>query len=436
MLRLVNNYLLDVTMRHLFLLFSLTLSTLVYAQKTLQEIRAEENLFIMKLVGIVVLILIAMPFALRKFRSNYKVNQTEYRPPLQEAQQPKEEKKKKKKEENKEEEEKVVDPVDAALERLFNERKIPQERRESLSPVYRNYIELKMGKIEVSTGSFDINTVFDKVMTRVHKLESDRNFEIVFDIDAAVPSQLIGDAERMEETLFYLIQNIVLKSSAYLIELQIKRLNMGDGALHLEIYIPYNKDNFQEEKLDIFTPFVEGTTASGLELYLAKEYARLMHGDITFEPYNDNDSAFMVTLKLYMPNPSEMRHYRLPSKTMINHTILIVDDHAESALAIKKMFEYFKNEVEVLSSKELFSALEMLDDYDIVVLQERFFSKQLIAKVEKIKSERVLKAVSLNKTEMFEHDDIDIMNILDAELTKPVTVQKVFDLLVSLYQEK
>jgi len=422
-------------MRHLFLLFSLALTTTLYAQKTLQEIRADENLFIMKLIGIVVLILIAMPFALRKFRSTYKVEQSEYRAPAQKQPKPTKEKKKKKKEEP-QEEEKVVDPVDAALERLFNERRIPQEKRESLSPVYRNYIELKMGKVEVSTGSFDINTVFDKVMTRVHSLEADRNFEIVFDIDAAVPSQLIGDAERMEETLFYVIQNVVVKSSSYLIELQIKRLNMGDGALHLEIYIPYNKDNFQEEKLNIFTPFVEGTTASGLELYLAKEYARLMHGDITFEPYNENDSAFMVTLKLYMPNPSEMRHYRLPSKTMINHTILIVDDHAESALAIKKMFEYFKNEVEVLSSKELFSALEMLDDYDIVVIQERFFSKQLIAKIDKIKSERVLKAVSLNRTEIFEHTDMEIINILDSELTKPVTVQKVFDLLVSLYQEK
>ena len=422
-------------MRHLFLLFSLALSTTVYAQQTLQEIRAEENLFIMKLVGIVVLILIAMPFALRKFKSTYKVEQSEFRVPVQEEPKPKKEKKKKRTA-TQVEVEKVVDPGEAAIEHLFNERRIPQEKREALTPIYQNYIELKMGKVEVSTGSFDINTVLDKVMTRVHTLESDRNFEIVFDMDANVPSQLIGDAERMEVTLFYLIQKVVLKSNSYLIELQIKRLNLGDGALHLEIFIPYDKDNFEQEKLDIFTPFLEGTTASGLELYLAKEYARLMHGDVTFEPYNENDSAFMVTMKFYMPNPSEMRHYRLPSKTMINHTILIVDDHSESALAVKKMFEYFKNEVEVLSSKELFSALEMLDDYDIVVLQERFFSKQLIAKVEKIKSERVLKAVSLNRTEMFEHTDTDIINLIDAELSKPVTVQKVFDLLVALYTEK
>jgi len=31
-----------------------------------------------------------------------------------------------------------------------------------------------------------------------------------------------------------------------------------------------------------------------------------MHGDVTFEPENENDSAFMVTLKLYMPNTNAM----------------------------------------------------------------------------------------------------------------------------------
>jgi len=112
-----------------------------------------------------------------------------------------------------------------------------------------------MGKIEIRTGSFDLNSALDTVMTKVNTLDSKRNFEIVFDIDANVPSQVIGDAERMEEVLFYLIQNVVLKSNAYLIEIQIKRLNLGDGALQLELYISYEKEKYQEEKLHSFTTF-------------------------------------------------------------------------------------------------------------------------------------------------------------------------------------
>ncbi len=421
-------------MKHFFLLYSLLLSSTLFAQKTLQEARVEENLFIMKLLGVVILILIVMPFVLRQLKKlSSEMNQHHPLPMQQETKAPK--KKKAAISEEKEEVDVSQDPVDIALEALFNERRIPQEKRAAFAPIYRQYIELNMGKVEVRTGSFDFNSALETVMTKVHSLENNRNFEIVFDIDANVPSQLIGDAERMEEILYFIIQNVVLKSNSYLITIKIKRLNLGDGALHLEFYISYDKDNFQEEKLDIFTPFAEGTTKTGLELYLAKEYARLMHGDVTFEPEGENDSAFMVTLKLFMPNPSEMRHYRLPSKTMIGHSVLIVDDHSASALAIQKMFEYFKNEVDVLSSKELFLALEMLDDYDIVVIQERYYAKHLNASLNAIKAKRVIKVVSLNKNEVFTHTDPETKALLDAELTKPVTVQKVYNLLVSLYQE-
>ena len=422
-------------MKFFLILYSFLLSSTLYAQQTLQEIRVEENLFIMKILGVVILILIVMPIILRQLKKLAPKSERTQSIPVEKEKKPKK-KKKVPVPASSDEEEAPRDPVEVAIENLFNERRIPQEKRESFIPLYRRYIELKMGKVDIKTGSFDFNSVLDSVMTRVHSLENDRNFEIVFDIDADVPSQLIGDAKCMEETLFYLIQNVVLKSNSYLIEIKIKRLNLGDGALHLEFYISYDKDNFQEEKLDIFTPFSEGTTQTGLELYLAKEYARLMNGDVTFEPEGENDSAFMVTLKLFMPNPSEMRHYRLPSKTMIDHSILIVDDHTASALAIQKMFEYFKNEVDVLSSKELFSALEMLEDYDIVIMQERYFAKHLNAKLEAIKSQRDIKAVSLNKNDMFKHTDRETLALLDSQIAKPITVQKVFDLLVVLYQEK
>ncbi len=419
-------------MKFFTLVSILLISSTLYAQKTLQEIRVEENLFIMKIIAVVVLILIAMPFLLRKLKSTSSGAVRQKAVPIEEVltkepETPAEEV---------EEEAKPTDPMEIALEELLTTQNVAPEKREELAPLYRRYLELKMGKVEIKTGSFDFNTALDAVMTRIHALENKRNFEVVFDIDANVPSKIIGDADRMEDILFFIIQNVVLKSSDYLIKLKIERQEQGDGALHLQFTIVCNHENFRADRSKIFTPFIGGGTESGLELFLAKAYAKLMHGDIIFEVNGQHDSTFVVNLKLFMPNPSEMRHYRLPSKTMVGHAVLIVDDHHESALAVKKMFEYFKNEVDVLSSKELFLALEMLDDYDIVVLQERYFSKHLIAKLDEIKSKRVMKAVSLNKNEAFEHTDAEVIALLDEEISKPVTVQKVFDLLISLYKEQ
>lgn len=421
-------------MKFISLLYMLLISSTLYAQKSLQEIRVEENLFIMKIIGVVVLLLVAMPFVLRKLKTKAPVQ--EHMPHVPREAQPVEEKEIPVQKDEEAEPAEMVDPVDRALEDLFNEHNVPSEKREDFAPLYRRYLELKMGKVSIKMGSFDFNTALDVLMTRLHRLDEHHNFEIVFDIDAKVPKQIIGDVERMEDVLFFVLKQIVMKSSRYLIEIHIKRLELGDDALHLEISVPYANDNYKQEKSEVFTPFKEGVTETGLELYLAKAYARLMHGEVIFEQSDWNDSMLVVSLKLYMPNPSEMRHYRLPSKTMIGHSVLVVDDHHESAMAVQKMFEYFKNEVDALSSKELFFALEMLEDYDIVVIQERYFSKNLIAKLEAIKSKRVIKAVSLNKNEVFEHTNSETIALLDGEVSKPVTIQKVFDLLISLYQEK
>lgn len=424
-------------MRFLFVLFFLLSSAQLYAQKTLQETRVEENIFILKIVVLVILFLIVMPFVLRILRAKASLQEQNGSFPVRQKPIIEEEAKELQESDNlQEESSEGADLLDQALETFFNEHHVSPEDRERYMPLYQGYIELKSDKLEVKTGSFDFNTVLEAVTDKVHALEDERNFEVVFDIDANVPAQLIGDADRITDILFLVLQSVVLKSSSYVIAMQVKRLNLGDESVHLEFHIPYARHNYQEENLDIFTPFTHETPPFGLELYLAKEYARLMQGDVTFELYNKNDSLFVINLKLHTLNPSEMRYHRLPSKTMIEHSILIVDDHKEAALAEKNMFAYFKNEVDVLSSKELFGALEMLDDYDIVVIQERYFSHNLVKKLQEIKSSREIKVVSLNKNHEFKHTIEATQNILDAEICKPVTMQKVFDLLVALYQEK
>ncbi|MBU1643197.1 hypothetical protein KKE54_07525, partial [bacterium] len=370
-----------------FLIFcSLLLSSALYAQQTLHETRVEENLFIMKIVAFVVLFLAALPFLLRKLDARLKQPVPQNSRIDEEFSETDAADLSSADEKEHQVEQKDIDPVDSVLEALYIEHNIPEEQRANYDGLYRRYLEVQTGRATAKTGSFDINTVFEDVTNRIHAIAIERNFELIFNIDASVPPQVIGDAERMTDTLLFVLHNIIAKSDTHLVELQIKRLSINGNAVHLEIFIPYGKDNYQKENLNVFMPYGEGISPLGLELYLAREYARLMHGDVTLVLCKDNDTAFVIDFKLYMTNPSEMRHYRLPSKNMIGHSVLLVDDHVESALAVKNMFVYFKNEVDLLSSKELFSALEMLEDYDIIVIQERYFSYRLIEKVKEIKS--------------------------------------------------
>jgi len=428
----------EVTMRLPFLLLSLLLSTALYAQKTLQEARVEENLFILKIIGIVVVGLVAMPLVLRKLKKNvpeatrihtapvHHKNERSYREEV-EKEMPKAEQA---------EPEDTADPLESVLDNLFYKHNLSAEERVQWEPLYRRYVELKMGKAEIKTGSFNFNTMLDSVVEKAKELTEQRNFEVVFDIEGNVPVTMIGDADKVADMLFFVLRKVILSSSAYITVIKVKRLNLGDTAVHLEFYIPYAKDNYLAEYLDIFTPFEGDDREVSLSLYLAREYARLMHGDITFDLCDKNDSAFAIDIKLLMPDPTEMRHYRLPSKSMMGHNVLLLDDHKESAIAIQKMFEHFKNRTDVYSPKELFADLKVVEDYDIVLIQERYFSKNLVEKLQQIKAVWEIKVISLNKNEVFEHQDSVTKTLLDGQVYKPVTLKKVYELLIALYQEK
>jgi len=427
----------EVTMRLPFLLLPLLLSTVLYAQKTLQEARVEENLFILKIIGIVAVGLVAMPLLLRKLRKNvpeparkhtaavhrrsvatYREEEPRDMPAAEE------------------EAEDAADPLESVLEDLFDKHGLSAQQRMDWEPLYRRYIELKMGKVEIKTASFNFNTMLDSVVEKADELASKRNFEIVFDIEGNVPVTLIGDGAKVADMLFFVLRKVILGSSDYITVLKIKRLNLGDGAVHMEFYLPYAKDNYMAEYLDVFTPFEGDDRQGALSLYLAREYARLMQGDITFELCDTNDSAFAIDIKLYMPDPTEMRHYRLPSKKMMGHNVLLLDDHKESAIAVQKMFEHFKNKTDLYSPKELFADLKVVENYDIVVIQERYFSKNLVEKLQQIKAVWEIKVISLNKNEVFEHKASETKALLDGQVCKPVTLKKVYELLIAQYQEQ
>ena len=419
--------------KHFVYAFILSTTSLLAATHTERQ---EESVFILKIVAIVVILLVLMPILLKKLKSKETFGEEfevglESPEETQEAGAP----------ENDEvvevayevQESQLIDPLDKALENLFNDRGIAVDEREFYRPTYKRYLEVKLGKVEIKTASFQFHELLELVTDRVHTLQDKRNFELVFEQDANVPSQLIGDIEHLSDMFFFLLQNVVYMCDNYPLQMQIKRVDREDDAVHLSFYIPYSKDNYEDDHFDIFTPFAASTALYGLELYLAREYARLMHGDLNFIKVNEDDSAFEVELKLFTPNPADMRFYRLPSKELMRKKVLIADDLRESAVAVEKMFLYFKNSVELISAKELITSLEVMEDFDIVVIQERYISHNVIKKIQELKEQGDIKLVSLNKNETFRHTIQETLSTVDSCLVKPVSNQKILDLLTFLY---
>ena len=96
----------------------------------------------------------------------------------------------------------------------------------------------------------------------------------------------------------------------------------------------------------LFVPFADSTfdESMQIEFYIARELSRMMKGDITFGKDDMGRDELKVELLLSEENPDDKRFYRLPSRNMIGHKILIVNENKMLAKSIQSMYEYFKNE--------------------------------------------------------------------------------------------
>ena len=127
--------------------------------------------------------------------------------------------------------------------------------------------------------------------------------------------------------------------------------------------------------------------------------------------------------------------YRLPEKILIEKKVFIVDSNYNSALAIKKMFAYFKHEVKVLSKEEFIKNIPNLTPFDIVVLHESLFTVRLVEYLNKIKMGKELKVIALNS--LLQSDKKSFVHeVIDIHLFKPLNQERIFEMIVNMYDIK
>lgn len=70
-----------------------------------------------------------------------------------------------------------------------------------------DYTEIDIGRIRVSEETYMISSLINDIVIKSHQSERDSNIELIFDIDADIPSVLIGDEKKIKTILEHLIDN-------------------------------------------------------------------------------------------------------------------------------------------------------------------------------------------------------------------------------------
>ena len=259
---------------------------------------------------------------------------------------------------------------------------------------------------------FNINKVLVTLFSSVKRVANDKGIELIYEMDATIPRKLRGDSESLllllSKVLTYVFKNSDRK------EIVLSLSSVEDFLFEEFISFKIQKTNIDKEKLLAF-----------LKIHVSSDI-EMIGGKIVDESENMSDIHLSIPFKNV--ELGFRRHYRLPDKNMVGKKVLLLCSNDQMVQSLKPMFEYFLYDVDV-GIDALKKHGNDLSVYDILIINEKIFTEKTRKTIAKVQERAPLKYVLLRDPDGF-NDDIKT----DPEhFIKPITQEKVLDLIISLY---
>jgi two-component system sensor histidine kinase/response regulator len=307
-----------------------------------------------------------------------------------------------------------------------------------------DFSKIEAGKLDIEMVEFDINTMLESVSNLISVKTNQKGLELVFEIDNNVPAKLVGDPLRIQQILTNLMGNSVKFTEQGEISLKVKRLPSEGEGIVVQFEVGDTGIGLtQEQMAKLFKSYQQAASSTsrkyggtGLGLTISKQLVELMGGEIGVESEYGKGSVFTFYITFTSPETIEQRRYRLPSKSLTEKEVLIVEEHDKSAEALMHMLRYYRYRSDVANTEE--EALGMLKEktYDMVFIASEFVSESRENAVQRYKEHSSAKVVLLESNLDLITTFLNKRLPVDATLHKPFTQQDLLTMITALYIEQ
>ncbi len=200
-----------------------------------------------------------------------------------------------------------------------------------------DFSKIEAGKMELEQRQFEFDGLLQHLASLAAYRAQEKGLELVFDTDPAIPRYLIGDANRLQQTLLNLIGNAIKFTERGEIVLQTRLKERTTAGLSVEFSVRDTGIGMTPEQIQrLFQPFSQADTSTtrkyggtGLGLTISQRLVNLMGGQIRVESHAKIGSRFAFNLPFEQPsNPQHEFPQAIPALRGL--TALVVDDNPAS----------------------------------------------------------------------------------------------------------
>ena len=240
-----------------------------------------------------------------------------------------------------------------------------------------DFSKIESDNIELENADFDLRTCIEEVLEVFSPKAAQTGIDLVYQLDAKVPSQIMGDCLRLRQVIMNFVGNAVKFTEQGEIFVNVRLLKTYDnGNIKLAFSVKDTGIGIPEDKLGrLFKAFSQidpSTTrkygGTGLGLVICKKLVQLMGGDVDVQSEPGKGTTFTFTIIAKSSVESLRTYVHNSMNGIVWKKILVVDDNATNLNIIKNQIEQWQQvPVMATSAKAALNVLASNANIDLII---------------------------------------------------------------------
>ncbi len=234
-----------------------------------------------------------------------------------------------------------------------------------------SHAELEADDLVYLAEPFELRRIYEYLARRFRRIAEAKGLRLIVDVDADVPSHLIGDADRINQVLHQLLSNAVKFTQEGSIQMAIEvaaagrvRFSVSDTGVGIPL----------DQQETVFDRFIQADGAdsrpyggAGLGLSLVRTLVTGMGGTVELVSTQGKGSKFSVQLPLAAATRASRMWASVEARS-VKRRILVVEDNLLNQEVVRRMLQQWGMQVHTAATGE--EALAFLADHtvDLVLL--------------------------------------------------------------------
>ena len=287
-----------------------------------------------------------------------------------------------------------------------------------------DFLRIKSKKVEILNNKIKLSNLLNDVSGTLKSNVKGKDLELIYDIEDDISEILTSDTLNISKilvnTLLYCIEN-----NSKMIVLKISKNSLFSKNDQLFFTINSNLKINAEDTVSIFKSNYNETTDEydSLALFIAKELALLMRGDLIARNDKDENLEFVFNI----PYCEDEQEQNQQPQNLKAKNILVIDSMERTSLQIKDILTSLGHSVKIIDPKDFFLNLNYFYMYDLLFLGETLFTNKVVSTLEDTNIKIISISNIFETSEKFPNSET-----AEFKISKPLTVWQISDLLLKI----